>query len=192
MSWKRVNIGSRMSREVHVRFWERPGVRFPRATRQKRRSSARETAFSNCGLSHKGNVFMSHRAHGSLRGRSLWAARPMMASGAGCLQRSAARSAIRMARPRRSKRDHPASVPVGQRPVPVEQIGVFLFGHAGNASLVQAKVVLSRHRRSITTAILRAVATAAFLKPLRAARRTAHALSGENRRTLVISTFAAS
>ncbi len=82
----------------------------------------------------------------------------MMTSAAGCLQRSAARSVIRMARPRHSRRDHPASVPVGQRPVPVERIGVFLFGHAGNASLVQAKVVPSRHSRSITTAILRAVA----------------------------------
>ena len=27
-----------MSREVHVRFWERLGVRFPRATRQKETS----------------------------------------------------------------------------------------------------------------------------------------------------------
>ncbi len=32
----------------------------------------------------------------------------------------------------------------------------------------------------MTTAILRAAATAAFLNPLRAASRTAHALSGEN------------
>src|SRR5580700_9218712 len=31
--WPRPNTGSRMSREVHVRFWERAGVRFPRATR---------------------------------------------------------------------------------------------------------------------------------------------------------------
>jgi hypothetical protein len=34
MSWKRPNIGSRVNREVHARFWERPGVRFLRATRQ--------------------------------------------------------------------------------------------------------------------------------------------------------------
>ena len=26
MSWQRLNIGSRMNREVHVRFWERAGV----------------------------------------------------------------------------------------------------------------------------------------------------------------------
>ena len=30
-----LDIMSRMSREVHVRFWERLGVKFPRATRQK-------------------------------------------------------------------------------------------------------------------------------------------------------------
>src|SRR5258708_28253222 len=32
---QRQNIGSRMKREVHVRFWERPRVKVPRATRQK-------------------------------------------------------------------------------------------------------------------------------------------------------------
>src|SRR5436305_2423560 len=31
--WQRPNTGSRMSREVHVRFWERVGVKLPRATR---------------------------------------------------------------------------------------------------------------------------------------------------------------
>jgi len=46
-------------------------------------------------------------------------ARPMMASVTGCLQRSAARSGVRMARPRRKSRDHPASVPVGQHSVRV-------------------------------------------------------------------------
>ncbi len=94
--------------------------------------------------------------------------------------------------PRHPARDHPASVPVGQRSVPVERIRVCLCGHVGNASLVHAKVVPSRHGRSITTAILRAAATAAFLNPLRAASRAAHALSGENRRTRAINTFAAS
>jgi hypothetical protein len=34
MPWQRPNIGSRMNREVHVRFWERPRVKLPRATRQ--------------------------------------------------------------------------------------------------------------------------------------------------------------
>ena len=32
-AWPRPNTGSRMSREAHVRFWERAGVRLPRATR---------------------------------------------------------------------------------------------------------------------------------------------------------------
>ena len=31
---RRLSIGSRVNREVHARFWERLGVRFPRATRQ--------------------------------------------------------------------------------------------------------------------------------------------------------------
>jgi putative transposase len=31
---QRLSIGSRVNREVHARFWERLGVRFPRATRQ--------------------------------------------------------------------------------------------------------------------------------------------------------------
>ena len=105
----------------------------------------------------------------------------MMASGTGCLQRSAARSVFDFAWPRHSARDHPASVPVAQRSVLVERIGEFLFGRAGISSLLQAKLVPSRHRRSITTAILRAAATAAFLNPLRAASRTAHALSGNHR-----------
>src|SRR5262245_59651089 len=38
MSWQRPNIGSRMNREVHVRFWERAEVKFLRATRQNRSS----------------------------------------------------------------------------------------------------------------------------------------------------------
>jgi hypothetical protein len=35
--------------------------------------------FSNCGLSDKGSFYLSHRAHGSLRGRDRLVARPMMA-----------------------------------------------------------------------------------------------------------------
>ena len=34
---QRPNIGSRVNREVHARFWERAEVRFLRATRQSRR-----------------------------------------------------------------------------------------------------------------------------------------------------------
>ena len=37
MSWQRPNIGSRVTREGHARFWERPEVKFLRATRQGRR-----------------------------------------------------------------------------------------------------------------------------------------------------------
>src|SRR5215467_632548 len=45
MSWQRPNIGSRMNREVHVRFWERAEVKFLRATRHSRRSRfGRESA----------------------------------------------------------------------------------------------------------------------------------------------------
>ncbi len=35
--YQRPNIGSRMNREVHVRFWERAEVKFLRATRKSRR-----------------------------------------------------------------------------------------------------------------------------------------------------------
>ena len=56
----RLNIGSRMSREAHVRFWERVGVRFPCATRPICHCSNEEQAaalgvalenrFAECGL----------------------------------------------------------------------------------------------------------------------------------------------
>jgi hypothetical protein len=36
MSWQRPNIGSRVTREGHARFWERPEVKFLRATRHGR------------------------------------------------------------------------------------------------------------------------------------------------------------
>jgi hypothetical protein len=36
MSWQRPNIGSRVTREGHARFWERPEVKFLRATRHLR------------------------------------------------------------------------------------------------------------------------------------------------------------
>ena len=37
MLWQRSNIGSRVNREVHARFWERAEVKFLRATRHPRR-----------------------------------------------------------------------------------------------------------------------------------------------------------
>ena len=36
MSWKWPDIGSRVTREGHARFWERPEVKLLRATRQGR------------------------------------------------------------------------------------------------------------------------------------------------------------
>src|SRR5262249_34860543 len=39
MLWQRPNIGSRVNREVHARFWERADVKFLRATRHQRRSA---------------------------------------------------------------------------------------------------------------------------------------------------------
>src|SRR5262245_20671648 len=39
MSWQRPNIGSRVTREGHARFWERPEVEFLRATRQTHQSA---------------------------------------------------------------------------------------------------------------------------------------------------------
>jgi hypothetical protein len=44
MSWQRPNIGSRVTREGHARFWERPEVKFLRATRQGRLSSPVDVA----------------------------------------------------------------------------------------------------------------------------------------------------
>lgn len=64
--------------------------------------------------------------------------------------------------------------------------------HAGSSSFVQAKVVPSRQIRVRITASLRAVATVAFFSPLRCTRRTAQALSGENRGTRWIRMLAAS
>jgi len=95
--------------------------------------------FSNCGLSDKGSFSVSHRAHGSLRGRRQVMARPMMASGTGCLYMSVARSLMNLAWPQHHSRDHPASVPMGHGSVPEERVQVFLYGHAGISSLVQAK-----------------------------------------------------
>ncbi len=53
---------------------------------QKRKSVTATRMFSNSGLSRKGSDIVSHRGHGSLRGRHRVAGRPMMASGTGCLR----------------------------------------------------------------------------------------------------------
>ena len=49
MSWQRPNIGSRVTREGHARFWERPEVKFLRATRQKEPSPRRRLS-GRCGF----------------------------------------------------------------------------------------------------------------------------------------------
>jgi hypothetical protein len=36
LKMQRLNIGSRVTREGHARFWERPEVKFLRATRHER------------------------------------------------------------------------------------------------------------------------------------------------------------
>src|SRR5207253_2549604 len=56
MSWQRPNIGSRVNREVHARFWERLGVKLLRATRQlpSSRNPSRISAKGvDCGYSLK-------------------------------------------------------------------------------------------------------------------------------------------
>src|SRR5262249_22639066 len=44
MSWQRPNIGSRVTREGHARFWERPEVKFLRATQHPRPRPAKPHA----------------------------------------------------------------------------------------------------------------------------------------------------
>src|SRR5262245_10223145 len=41
MSWQRPNIGSRVNRQVHARFWERPEAKVLRATRHSEKNSRR-------------------------------------------------------------------------------------------------------------------------------------------------------
>ena len=45
---RRPNIGSRVNREVHARFWERLGVKFPRATRRVSRTHPQRKEMWNC------------------------------------------------------------------------------------------------------------------------------------------------
>jgi hypothetical protein len=48
MPWQRPNIGSRVTREGHARFWERLGVRLPWATRRVSRAWPVHTVARNC------------------------------------------------------------------------------------------------------------------------------------------------
>ena len=45
---QRPNIGSRVTREGHARFWERPEVQFLRATRRVSRTRRLRTTVRNC------------------------------------------------------------------------------------------------------------------------------------------------
>src|SRR6516164_8495471 len=45
---QRLNIGSRVTREGHARFWERPEVKFLRATRRVSRAPYELSAARNC------------------------------------------------------------------------------------------------------------------------------------------------
>ena len=70
--WQRPNIGSRVNREVHARIWERPGVKFLRATRPVGRSDATETNLalhweSSSRLNDEGSVRGTHQGQQSVR-----------------------------------------------------------------------------------------------------------------------------
>ena len=52
MSWQRPNIGSRINRELHVRFWERAEVQFLRATRTKREVPLYDPMSASAGCGH--------------------------------------------------------------------------------------------------------------------------------------------
>lgn len=141
--------------------------------------------FSICSPRIKGDLVRSHRAHGSLRGRS---SRPIMASGTERLRWSAARSPLGRIDIR--PRGRSASVPMG--PGSASGGSFERSAHAGSSSLVHAKVVPSRHILLRITAILRAAATVAFFSPFFSASFTARAFSGEKRGTRWIRMLAAS
>ena len=56
MSWKRPNIGSRVSREVHARFWEHAEVRFLRVTRQAYLKIDGRLVYLRCAVDAEGEV----------------------------------------------------------------------------------------------------------------------------------------
>src|ERR1700738_2723882 len=60
MSWQRPNIGSRVNREVHARFWERLGGKLLRATRQCRRQGG----FGGSGIAEPNGPLRDALAHG--------------------------------------------------------------------------------------------------------------------------------
>jgi len=118
---------------------------------------------------------------------------PMMASRTGCLQMSAAKSMLDSAWPRHSVRDHPASVLVGQRSVSVERILSVVIRSC------RQRLLGPRKSRSVATQaqhrhgdLARRGDGGLLENPLRAVSRTAHAVSGENRRFRAINAVVAS
>ena len=67
MSWQRPNIGSRVTREGHARFWARPEVKFLRATRRQRLPAMRERFYSDPRIGQSKNTALEivtrNRAH---------------------------------------------------------------------------------------------------------------------------------
>jgi len=57
MLWQRLNIGSRVSREVHARFWESPEVKALRATRHPEK---------NLQGAQDGRVYLSSGQYGEI------------------------------------------------------------------------------------------------------------------------------
>jgi len=116
-----------------------------------------------------------------------------MAFGADCLQMSCRGHQAVSCQPQPHPRDQSGSVPLGPCSRPLPQAGIRrIVSYQVVAFPFQQTSVSFFQSVSISTAIFRAVATAAFLKPFRAASRTAHDFKGENRLTSRISQVAAS
>src|SRR5262249_55678141 len=82
MSWQRPNIGSRVTREGHARFWERPEVKFLRATQQKRRKPVKprpmhcplRAEIGQLGRHHAKSALCHKRTHAPQQTASAWRA----------------------------------------------------------------------------------------------------------------------
>ena len=151
--------------------------------------------FFDRGLFVKGFGFLFHRGHGSFRGHLRGAACLMMVSVDRCLQMSFARSVCGFAAASTVSARSPIFRPGGTSSPPscrTETLPLWRLPEDHVPCRVHPKVVPSHHMRCRMTASFRAVATAAFLKPLRAASRIAQAFSGENRFTRTIRLDAAS
>src|ERR671919_1556712 len=138
-------------------------------------------------------AFDRRRAHGSFRGLDAeqGCRRLMMASGVGCLSVNIEVGASTGETRSSHRRPGGTTVP------PVAEREPGSDGIRGQvvavlASWPQRNVVASVQIRKRIMASLRATATAAFLEPLRAARRTPQLLSDEKRLTLARTTYAAS